>query len=91
MKKIIVFFIIFTACSPILYAQEVNNSNHKPCYTRHWVDSVNARSIHNFNSIAPMFVEWYAYEGQTQQMTLPPNVVNIIFIKPETTCPPKVN
>lgn len=83
MKKYFFITIILLTLMCKGFAQSIASEKEKPCYTKQWVDSINTASPNSANAIVPVMVEWYSYEGQAQKHSLPPNIVNVIFVKLE--------
>ena len=88
MKKLFSLIAAFLLINNLSIAQE-QKVQQIPCYTKHWVDSVNASSSSKMNNLAPVMIEWYVYEGQTATVPGPTNIVNVIRVKLEENCPEK--
>jgi len=87
MKQIILsILILFVFTTKGVSQNDSSHQKEKQCYTKQWIDSVNAATIAHFNPVVPNTTIWYAYENQQQQHDLPPNIVNVVYVKLEDEC-----
>ena len=87
MKKFIYLPALLLFFAMTVRAQDTDFKQGVPCYTKHWVDSVNTANTSRIRDAVPIMFEWYAYEGQTQPVPAPANMINVIRVKLEETCP----
>lgn len=87
MKKFLYLSIACLCIGTFVKAQDGGRNSETPCYTKHWVDSVNTANLERLNSSAPNMFEWYVYEGQTQPVPQPSSIINVIKVKLVADCP----
>ncbi len=87
MKKYLCIPALLILSATATMAQDTPLQDGKPCFTKQWVDSVNTYNSARLSSGVPIMFEWYAYEGQSQPVPAPAQMINVIRVTLQENCP----